>query len=209
MNLTSKVSLLSEKYGFRTERVNSFENADAIHLKFSELESFLKYQKQSKTGISEIDFSEISKVFENNNIPITPLSVVENESESSINSTSNERILCMQNAHLVTARVPAMVLPGSDLNGVDISIGVGNGNLNACTFGMYGFYPFMGVTGGIVNPDNITSWSSNNQYAFQIQYTVSFNLFIDGTSFVNYETYYLKVMIDACTGHVSWNHAIP
>ena len=104
-----------------------------------------------------------------------------------------------------------MMLPGPDLNGVQIFLGVGGGNLNSWSFGMYGISPFMGVSSSIVNPEYCSSAynSSTNSYGFLIDYTVSFNLFIDGTAFLNYASYQIKVRIDGCTGEVTWYYAIP
>ncbi|WP_332913204.1 hypothetical protein [Algoriphagus boritolerans] len=160
-------------------------------------------------GEKEIDFSEVSEIFRKNDIPFN----LGNEEISGLRLTDNlgnkVRILCFENSHNVRVKIPAMVLPGDDLNGVEIILGVGGGNLNSQSFGMYGFYPFLGVTNNIVNPEFGSSAYSNGSYGFVIDYTVSFNLFIDGTAFLNYASYSIKVRINGCTGEVSWYYAIP
>ncbi|TFV95868.1 hypothetical protein E4S40_06495 [Algoriphagus kandeliae] len=209
--LSNKVKLLSERYGFRAESVNDFKNPEneTIQLTIKEFEYFLKYRKQTHSNIekSKIDFSEIMKILERNNISI-PQQTLESFRKNS-STTPNNKILCLHNAHTVSARVPAMVLPGQDLNGVKITLAVGNGNLNSHSFSMYGIYPFMGVRGTTVNPVNPDSWPLTNTYVFQVEYTVTFNLWIDGAPFTNYETYYIRMRIDGCTGSVSWFYAQP
>lgn len=174
-----------------------------------EFEHFLKYRSEvhSKIDITKMDFSEIIKILERNNISI-PQQTLDATRQNST-TTSNNKILCLHNPHSVTARVPAMMLPGPDLNGVEINLAVGNGNLNDSSFGMYGFYPFMGVRGTTVNPVDPESWSSTNTYTFDVRYSVTFNLWIDGAPFVTYETYYIRIRIAACSGAVSWFYAQP
>jgi hypothetical protein len=208
IELKNKVKEVAEKYGFQAEPLNplSFEVSEGIHLKSSELEVFFNYLQKGKLDREEINYSELSEIFERNNISLSnsPLSNLQ-ALEKSIENNSNVRILCFQNSYLKKIQVPNMPLPGdTDLNGVEITFGVGNGILNTSNFGMYGFYPLMSVVNTAVNPS-----LSNNNYVFDVSYTVAFTFFVDGAPFISYDNVALKVRIDACTGDVTWFYAVP
>ncbi|MDO8965595.1 hypothetical protein [Algoriphagus sp.] len=209
LELTGKVEKISEKYGFRAIPLRSFESGKTvgIHLKSSELEVFFNYLRKGKSNEGEINYTELIEIFNRNNffqdssifkILVPPV----NSHEQYLNS----KVLCFQNSHLARIRVPNMPLPGeADLNGVEIYLGVGNGNLNSSSFGMYGFYPFLTVTNTVVNPVG----SQNNTYGFNISYTVAITLFVDGSPFINYDNVNLIVRINACSGDVSWYYSEP
>jgi hypothetical protein len=207
LELTSKVKKLAEKYGFKAEPLNpsSTKSSEGFHLKSSEIEVFFSYLKKGKSNKGEINFAELTEIFKRNSISLSPsLLSFTLPSEAFIENYSNNKILCFQNSYLRKIQVPNMPLPGEDLNGVEITFGVGNGILTSSNFGMYGFYPFMTVINTAINPS-----TANNTYGFDVSYTVAFTLFIDGAPFINYDHVNLKVRIDACTGDVTWFYAIP
>jgi hypothetical protein len=213
--LEKKIKVIAEKYGYEITSINKTgkPNVDALNLKFSETELFFEYLKKSKEGSKEIEFQNLSDFFSRNNISTSYSNNLKSISQQirAIETNQNNRILCFTNAHLVSARIPAMPFPGmSDgLNGVEIILGISNGNLNTSSFNMYGFSPFLGVRGGNLNPDLIPSASNGYTYGFQGKFTVAYTLWIDGNQFLAYEKFDVKIRIDGCTGEVAWYYQIP
>lgn len=158
-----------------------------------------------------MNYSELSEIFERNSFNEYKVEEKEKKSRINIIGEKSAKIQCVQNAHLVNARITNMPFPGLDegLNGVNIEMGISNGELNTSSFTMYGFYPFLGVRGGNLNQDIIPNASNGYTYGFQAVYTVSYSLFIDGTEFLTYERVNLLIRIDGCSGQVSWYYQNP
>jgi hypothetical protein len=206
-SLEEQVFKVSEENGFRSEKIplNQIPTEKGIHLKLNELPEFLKYLKKGRSDKAALDFNSVSNIFSRNQINVNSFPSESAILNPEISSLIQSRIQCFQNAYLVNMRVPAMTLPGPDLNGALITMGIGGGNLNTSSITMYGFYPFMGIVGTNINADITPSSTNNYTYGFQVQYTIAFTLFIDGTAFLNYDTVNLRVRIDGCSGEVSYH----
>jgi hypothetical protein len=199
---------LSQIYGFGIEKINTIGssqnkiNFENLH----EYELFLDYLRKSYNNSVFLEFDKIEEIFLKNGIEFDNLMMSKNgfeESETQVSPNSN-RIQCIPNAQLVTARVRNMPFPGlpSGLNGVEIGIELQNGNLvtSSTTWGMYGIYPFLNVRGGQITQVQSPSFSNNYTTTLSAQYTVVWYSMVGENSFANFARMKVSIKVDACSG---------
>jgi hypothetical protein len=199
---------LSEKYGFEVEKIdNSIPSEKKIVFEnLEEYEKFLNYLRTSYDFNDDIDYVEIKRILSKNGLDIDNL-LMQNDSQSNTyfeNDLKSGRIQCVPNAMLVYARVRNMPLPGfqDGLNGVQIGMEFENGNLKPekTTWGMYGFYPFLGVKNGQIIQLQPPSFANNYTTTLTAHYTVVWYSMVGDISIANFATMKVDIKVNACSG---------
>jgi hypothetical protein len=200
--LVNEVLEISKKHGFQA-RIGSGEGLDLGSLK--NYEGFLEFiknpQETENLWIAKEILSRISKGSNNRSESIT----------KSGNYTSHENLktLCLQNPHLVNARLPIIyggAFPSYEEGGglgVNFVLNIQNSSLANSSANTYGWIPLTGVVGYDIQLKCI----SGNQYVFFATYQLSYSLVIDGLTFYVTEPRYVSIRVDACTGETSVNVA--
>jgi hypothetical protein len=203
-SIIQEVLRTSKEYGFKAEV------AQGQGLDIGDLENykgFLKFIKNPTESenqwVADQIFSNIDKSnFEKNQFV----------TESTENlSPENLKILCLQNSHLVNARLPIIYggpFPSYENGGglgVNFQLNIQNASLVSHQAYTYGIVPFTGVVGDDVILQNI----SGNEYRFFATYALSYNIVVDGITFYVTEPRYVTIRVEACTGAVTVNVAIP
>ncbi len=196
--LINGVFEISKKHGFQA-KIGSGEGLDLGSLK--SYEGFLKLIKNPQETENHWIAKEI----------LSRISVGSNVRSGSIiksgNYTSHEnlKILCIQNPHLVNARLPIIyggAFPSYEDGGglgVNFVLNIQNSSLANSSANTYGWIPFTGVVGYEIQLKS----TSGNQYVFFATYQLSYSLIIDGLTFYVTEPRYVSIRVDACTGETS------
>jgi hypothetical protein len=200
--LIIEVLEISKKHGFEA-KIGSGEGLDLGSLK--NYEGFLKFIKNpQETENLWIAKEILSRISEGSNVLSESITKSGNYA-----SHENLKILCLQNPHLVNARLPIIyggVFPsygeGGGL-GVNFVLNIQNSSLANSSANTYGWIPLTGVVGYDIQLKSI----SGNQYVFFATYQLSYSLVIDGLTFYVTEPRYVSIRVDACTGETSVNVA--
>ncbi|OYX18460.1 MAG: hypothetical protein B7Z16_08825, partial [Algoriphagus sp. 32-45-6] len=191
------------KHGFQA-RIGSGEGFDLGGLE--NYEEFLKFIKNPQENKNLWITKEIlSRISEGNNFRSESITKSENYA-----SPENLKILCLQNAHLVNARLPIIygdAFPSYEQGGglgVNFVLNIQNSVLANSSANTYGWVPFTGVVGYDIQ---LLSTTGNN-YVFFATYQLSYNIVIDGLTFYVTEPRYVTIRVDACTGETSVDVAV-
>jgi hypothetical protein len=196
--LINEVLKISKKHGFQA-KIGSGEGLDLGSLK--SYEGFLKFiknpQETENLWIAKEILSRISEVSKIRSESITK--------SGNYASHENLKILCIQNPHLVNARLPIIyggAFPSYEEGGglgVNFVLNIQNSALANSSANTYGWIPFTGVVGYAIQLKSTTG----NQYVFFATYQLSYSLVIDGLTFYVTEPRYVSIRVDACTGETS------
>lgn len=195
-----QIVALSEKYGFKAQHG---VGEGLIFNSVADYELFLKFLKNQEGGESVVISNLLASQIEAMDINISNSFKIENSNNSTENiSGENFKILCIENAHLVNARLPIIyggVFPSYEAGGalgVNFMLNIQNGSLTNNIINTYGIVPFTGIVGGDVQLQFI----SGNTYNFFATYQLSYNIVIDDLTFYVTEPRYATIRVDACTG---------
>lgn len=123
---------------------------------------------------------------------------LEDQVSESFQNLDYERILCVQNAHLVNARVG--VGPFTTLN---INFGVNNGSIHNLNSFLTGLTAFITLGPGSHVQDIVPTSVNNFTYGLQVSYTINYVFFLEGAGNIyTSEVRTLRIRVNGCSGAV-------
>lgn len=184
-----EVEILLSKYKFDFDKLDSKKKEGLVMANLNELENTLRMFR----GLN-YDVDLIENLLISNGVYYSP----EDQHSESIADTSSERILCVQNAHLVNARVG--LSPFTTLN---INFGVSNGGIQNFNTFLTGLTAFITLGPGSHVQDIVPTSSNNWTYGLMVSYTINYVFFLEGAGTIyTSEVRTLRVRVNACSGAV-------